>query len=220
MAMAVEYEAFEVRDVTVVQHGKTTWIPTTTVINNIKFIQLSKWNRDFVRFVGGKGLDFRNTQLNPANSEFFESLLAARKRASKQAVVDALTVDQEPEHADDVAVQDPSDRRAGRVSKKAKTWSWASLCSSEALAHPFVTIKVQGHCMNVKTELRSSSLWVEFTRENLAFIQAGVQSSGKGRCHKRKKGSAALAIGAAGDDDHDGAGRGTEDLNTAETLDE
>ena len=70
MAMAVKYEGFEVRDVTVIEHGKTTWIPTTKVINNIKFIQLSKWNRDFVRFVGGKGLDFRNTQLNPANSDF------------------------------------------------------------------------------------------------------------------------------------------------------
>lgn len=220
MAMAVEYEAFEVRDVTVIEHGKTTWIPTTTVINNIKFIQLGKWNRDFVRFVGGKGLDFRNTQLNPANSEFFESLLAARKRASKQAVIDALAVDEEPEHADDMAVQDPLHRRAGRNPKRTKTWSWASLCSSEALAHPFVIIKVQGHCMKVKTELRSNSLWVEFTKENMAFIQAGVQASGKGRCHKRKKGSAAPAIEAEDDNDGDGAGRETVDLKGAETLDE
>ncbi len=218
MAMAVEYEGFEVRDVTVIEHGKTTWIPTTKVINNIKFIQLSKWNRDFVRFVGGKGLDFRNTQLNPANSEFFESLLAARKRASKQAVIDALAVDEEPKHADDMAVQDPLLRRA-RNPKRTKTWSWASLCSSETLAHPFVTIKVQGHCMKVMTELRSNSLWVEFTKENMAFIQAGVQASGKGRCHKRKKGSAALAIEAEDGDADDGAGRETVDLKAAETLD-
>ena len=219
MAMAVEYEGFEVRDVTVIEHGKTTWIPTTTV-NNIKFIQLSKWNRDFVRFVGGKGLDFRNTQLNPANSEFFESLLAARKRASRQAVIDALAVDEEPEHADDTAAQDPLHRRARRNPKRTKTWSWASLCSSEALAHPFVTIKVQGRCMKVKTELRSNSLWVEFTKENMAFIQAGVQASGKGRCHKRKKGSAVPAIEAEDDNDGDGAGRETVDLKGAETLDE
>jgi hypothetical protein len=185
--MAHEHEAFEIAEVSVIKHGKITWIPDVKIINDRKFIALNKWNRDFVRFVMGKSLDMRNTQLNQVNSEFFDSLLAARKKASIQAVVDALDCEEKPGQVADT-LDKPSNGRRARMSQKPPVWSWATLCSSEPLATPIVTITVQGYSMDVKTDLRSNVLWVELLTENIAFIQAGVQSSPEGRRYKRKRG--------------------------------
>ena len=175
----IDDECFDIADVTIIKHGKVIWIPETKTVNGMQFIGLSKWNRDFVKFVTGKGLGFGNTQSNQVNSAFFDNVLAARKQASIEAVTKALEYDEAPEGD---LQQEGSKRRA----KRSKKHSWSVLCSSEALADPVIEIVADGFSMQVLTELRSNMVWVELTKNNLAFIQKGVQASARGKSYKRK----------------------------------
>ena len=186
MAEDSDHYPFQVYETTVVKYGQHLWVPDVKDVNGIRFIGLSKWNREFIRFVSGRGLDLRNTQMNTVNSEFFDTMLAARKAASVEVIQNVLN---ESSEADDA---DPSP--SARKPKSKQKHAWAVVCASESLGPPVVDIHVQGHQMKVLLELRSNMVWVELTPENLQFIQAGIIQSPAGRSYKRK---ASQAVGSS-----------------------
>ena len=173
-----DHYPFQLYETTVIKYGQRQWVPEVRDVNGIRFIGLNKWSREFVRFVSGRGLDLRNTQRNTVNSEFFDTMLAARKAASVEAIQNVLNESDEADDAD----PSPSARRP----RKKQRHAWSVLYASQSLGPPFVDILVQGHQMKVLLEIRSNMVWVELTRDNLHFIQTGIMQSPAGRSYKRK----------------------------------
>jgi hypothetical protein len=153
---------FEIVDTTVIRRGKFTWIPNLQQIDDVKYIELAKWDRCFVQFATGKCLDFRNGKSFTANVSVFDRLLAARKQVTHDTIVDILRASE-----DEVAVP------AGRSAKRRKI-SWQEVCSSDIMAPKCISITVDNYTMRVLSGLKSNSVWMELTAENLKFLQASV----------------------------------------------
>lgn len=181
-----EPPAFTIRSALVIQYGTSTWVPEIKNVNNIDFVGLFKWDRHFVHFSTGHALDFRGHSRKDANTEFFDKLLRAQKKASVEAVTAALNEGESEQHAEE------EDQPAKRRKKKPQTYPMKVLLESEMVGPAIVEINVDGHRMNVLCKLgKSNSLWVEINEENMNFIRRGTRESihRPGRSRGRAQGS-------------------------------
>ena len=143
-----------------IRHGKFTWIPNLQEVDGCKFIELSKWDRNFVQFATGKSLDFRSGKASSANVSFFDRLVAERKKSTHDAIVSTL--------------QDAADEGSGGRNSKRRRISWQEILSSEVMAPRCVSMDVDGTRLRVISGLKSTTVWVELSASNLSFIQNGV----------------------------------------------
>jgi hypothetical protein len=155
---------FEIKETIVITRGKFTWLPSLQEVDGRRFIELSKWDRNFVQFATGKCLDFRSGKSSSANVSFFDRLVAERKKETHDAIVETLRTAVNDDH--EVA-------GTGRNSKRRKI-TWQEVVSSEVMAPKIVNITVDDTCVTVLSSLKSSSIWVELSEANLIFIQSGV----------------------------------------------
>jgi hypothetical protein len=160
--------AFTIRSTVVIQYGTSTWVPEIQTVNDVNFIGLSKWDRSFVHFSTGRALDFRAHARKSANTEFFDRLFRAQRKASAAAIASALTADEDG---------DKDSAEPARKRRRPHTYPMKVLISSEMLGPPTVTIDIDGHTFSVLCKLRSKSLWMELTESNLSFIRAGTLES-------------------------------------------
>jgi hypothetical protein len=160
--------AFTIRSTVVIQYGSATWVPEVQSVNDSDFISLNKWDRSFVHFSTGHALDFRAHAKKSANTEFFDRLLRAQRKASADAVASVLRDAEDP-------LEDEGEPRRKR--KRQQVFSMKVLQDSELLGPATVNINIDGHSMTVLCKLRSKSLWVELTNANMTFIRNGTQQS-------------------------------------------
>jgi hypothetical protein len=182
--------AFTIRSTVVIQYGTSTWVPDIQTVNDVDFIGLSKWDRSFVHFSTGRALDFRAHARKSANTEFFDRLFRAQRKASAEAIASALKASEdEPGDAAD---------QHSRKRKKPHTFPMKVLISSEMLGPPTVNINIDGHTFTVLCRLRSKSLWIELNESNLSFIRAGtlesIDKAGRswGKAHRRSLGQGSV----------------------------
>ena len=151
--------SFEIKEITAIRHGKFTWIPKLQEVDGCKFIELSKWDRDFVRFATGKSLDFRSGKACSANVSFFDRLIAERKKSTHDAIV--------------LTLQEADDEGSVGRNKRRKT-NWQEVLSSEVMAPRCSSVELDGACLRALAALKSTTVWVELNASNLSFIQNGV----------------------------------------------
>ena len=153
---------FEITETVVIRRGKYTWAPTLQEVDGRRFIELAKWDRNFVQFATGKCLDFRSGKSRSANVSFFDRLVTERKKETHDAIVKTLL-----DTPDDDVIS------GGRNSKRRKI-TWQEVVSSEVMAPRIVDITIDDSCIAVLSGLKNSSIWIELSAANLAFVQSGV----------------------------------------------
>ena len=153
---------FEITETVVIRRDKHTWLPTLQEVDGRRFIELSKWDRNFVQFATGKCLDFRSGKSCSANVSFFDRLVAERKKETHDAIVKTLMDTPDDEVA-----------RGSRNSKRRKI-TWQEVVSSEVMAPRIVDITIDDTCISVLSGLKTSSIWIELSAANLTFVQSGV----------------------------------------------
>lgn len=137
------------------------------------YIKLSKFDRSFVYFCLGRGMDLNRSV--SANTAGFDTLLQKRKAASVQAVHKALETDE---------TSSQSKKRRVREDDR-------SLCSSDWVTIELDEVQTEngesvgGFGARVLWGLDSSTLYIELTEPNLSYmrelVKSGQQSKGKTR---------------------------------------
>jgi hypothetical protein len=170
---------FTLRQAVVCEFGKTKWILNVQVKNDISFVCLEKWDRNFVHFAMGEALDFRADKKRSANKVFFDEMVQARKQASIEAIKKVLTETDEDQQVVD----------ADAKQKKRKVHhTIATIAASEMLGPAYVDIHVRGHTMKVLCSVKSNAIWMELNEQNMEFVRSSmVNSEGTGRSWNIKR---------------------------------
>jgi hypothetical protein len=156
----------QMRPVVTNMHLKQPWCPNTTVVDGVHYVELDKWDRKFILFCTGRGLNLNPGKRHDINYSFLEDLQKLRTKACDKALADA--------YADET-----NERPAKRVRK-------ARLSDRDVAGH-VVQIKgpdlqrggvhIQGVTLQVLFGVKHSSVWMELTAANLEYIRNGVLMS-------------------------------------------
>lgn len=144
-------------------------------INGKMFIRVSKFDRNFVFFCTGKGLQMGKCQATSCNVAAFDSLIQSRKKASLEMIGPVL-------HSEGV-------KRKPREEDK------------DLLACPYVSVRMPAFDfeggvvgpLEVKMvwSIKASDLWVEFASQTWLYLKAmvmhGLQAQEYGRSKKTAK---------------------------------
>ena len=140
-------------------------------VQGMRFVRISKWDRQFVFFATGKGLSMKNVQLASANVKPFDHLVALRKMTSLQVAKEML--------------EKEGQKRKVREEDK------------DLLEHRFVSVtcpafdfegQVEGPLQaNMLWSIKSSDLWVEFSSQNFLYLRKMVQKGLADRDHGRTR---------------------------------
>ena len=140
------------------------------------YIKLSKFDRSFVYFCLGKGMDLEHQR--SANVQGFDALMQRRKAASVQAVHRAL----ETEHSQ-------GKKRKVREEDKELVDDHVTIELDELTANDGRICG--GYGARVLWGLDSSTLWLELTEANMDFMRAMVRAGQSDRGKTKAKNTAA-----------------------------
>ena len=146
-----------------------------TEIKNMKFIRLSKWDRNFVFFCTGKGLQMAKCQTTSCNVAAFDCLVQARKQASLEAVktiLEAEGIKRKPREED----KDILTRAYVKVMMPAFDWDAGVVGPLES---------------NMLWSLKASDLWIEFRSDTWLYLRQmvlkGLQEQEYGKSKRTAK---------------------------------
>lgn len=158
-------------------HKKSWTVKQSDVqeVKNMKFIRLSKWDRNFVYFCTGKGLQMAKCQTTSCNVAAFDALVVARKTASMEMVKPLLETEgltRKPREED----RDLLPRAYVKVLMPAFDWDAGVVGPLEA---------------NMLWSLKASDLWIEFRSQNWLYLRQmvlkGLQDQEYGRSKRSAK---------------------------------
>ena len=157
---------------------KKSWTVNKKDLQEIKgmmFIRLSKFDRNFVFFCTGKGLQMNKCQATSCNVAAFDALVQSRKKASLemiQPVLQAEGLKRKPREED----KDLLPRPYVRVMMPAFDWDAGVVGPLE---------------VNMVWSLKSSDLWIEFRSETWLYLKSmvmkGLQDQEYGRTRRTAK---------------------------------
>ena len=82
----------EIKTVHIIKNDKmkkTPWTPMVRSVEDVPFIEISRWSRQLTLFVTGKALDLRKEKQHQTKADFFQALLTRRNDASQEAYYQA-----------------------------------------------------------------------------------------------------------------------------------
>ena len=139
-------------------------------VQGMRFVRISKWDRQFVFFATGKGLSMKNVQTASANVKPFDHLIALRKLTSLQMAKEVL--------------EKEGLKRKVREEDK------------DLLPHQYVSVtcpafEFEGQVIgplqaNLLWSIKSSELWIEFSSQNFLYLRQMVQKGLAEREHKKQ----------------------------------
>ena len=143
-----------------------------TEIKNMKFIRLSKWDRNFVFFCTGKGLQMAKCQTTSCNVAAFDFLVQARKQVSLEVVKTFLEeegIKRKPREKD----RDLLTRPYVKVMMPAFDWDAGVVGPLEG---------------NMLWSMKASDLWIEFRSETWLYLrQMVLKGLQEQECGKSKR---------------------------------
>ena len=82
----------EIKTVHIIKNDKmkkTMWTPSVRSVDDVPFIEISRWSRQLTLFVTGKALDLRKQKHHQMKADFFTVLSKHRNDASEEAYYQA-----------------------------------------------------------------------------------------------------------------------------------
>ena len=151
------------------KRSEKCWVPTQKLLHGSSWLQFSKWDRGFVRFVQGQALNLKSNQGGgTCNVAFLDDLKKRRQEECDQLLAKAL---EDP--AEGVEEGQP---RKKRKLAKAK----AEVTGKDGAVTP-------GREMRMLTEsIDEAKFWVELTASNLEYIKAACLASESGHSRPRR----------------------------------
>ena len=146
-------------------NSKHPWYPEVCVVNDIPFVQISRFNRDLTRFVTGKALDLRKDKGHTIGGAFIDKIMELRNKASHNAFAE---VTQNPEEAE------CHPRKRPRKAKK----------SDSLLAPAWVSIVFPSTAQFEEGEVKClwgvgrNPLWIEMQSGVLDHLKDGIKELG------------------------------------------
>ena len=140
----------------------------------MRFVRISKWDRQFVWFATGKGLSMGNLQATSANVKPFDELINLRKQASLQV---AKAVLEKEGLSRKVREEDKDLLGSSYVSV-----TWPAFDFEDSVEGPLQ--------VNMLWSVKSSDIWIEFASQTFLYlrkmIQKGLQQQEYGRSRTKR----------------------------------
>ena len=176
-------------DAVAIEGSKSLWIPTTCIVENTKYIKISKWDRGFCKFATGQTMERRSGKTsNSVNYQCLDSLLKLRRQACNSALRKAL------------AEAEAAEERPTMILTKRQKKDTQARESDRAIAGHSVyldtpeTQRTASVRMQVLWSVQSADLWVEYSQANLEYLRSCIMdekaTQALGRTRKRKAGEA------------------------------
>ena len=173
-------------DAVAIEGSKSLWIPTTCIVENTKYIKISKWDRGFCKFATGQTMERRSGKTsNSVNYQCLDSLLKLRRQACNSALRKALAEAEACEERPTMSLRGKKKETQARESDRAIAGHSVYLDTPE-------TQRTASVRMQVLWSVQSPDLWVEHTQVNLEYLRSCImdekEAQALGRTRKRKAG--------------------------------
>lgn len=156
--------------------GTHTWNPNQQLVDDERFFEFSKWDRGFVKWVCGKSLDLRAQSIEStatADCKFMDRVIEIRQSVADEALHQALL----PSEGEEEDGKRKKTKRRKRASQ-----SDSHLCP-KVLTMELPGVEEEGlQPRSVKVLFDgsgSASIWMEFNKDILMHLRAGVVHSDK-----------------------------------------
>ena len=150
----------------VIYCNKTFVVPEQKTVDNRCFMCLQKWNRSLVKMLTGQALDLRAGQHEKGslNSNLWNEIVEARQNKANELLQDAIANEAEDGKEE--------------VKKRKKSQPLRASSKHSVLLPVSMEVEVQGHKLRLLLEgVGKQTIWIEFTEDNIRWLQAQVQGS-------------------------------------------
>ena len=137
------------------------WMPPTKTINGADFVQLSQWDRGFVKFCLGKGLAFQKGDSHKLHTEFYDHMRSRRSEVSTASFIKSRQ-----SQGEDGQKRKKMKHRAARKSDALTAGEIQSVELMSGTPHAFT--------MRMLFDVKHAYPWIECTPENLTYVRERV----------------------------------------------
>jgi hypothetical protein len=160
----------EVQHVVKAPDLKSPWTLDTEVVDGRTYVKLFKWNRDFIRFVHGRALNFGDKSTY-CKLTFFDTLLRLRNNACDAALREVL--EQSRRDAEEINGVQGSRKKTRKVYRVAQPSDAAVLPAAVQISLPSLDISHPAEVYVLSSGVRSRELIIELSSEILDYIRHG-----------------------------------------------
>ena len=173
--MAMDHASVVTKRSVISNENVRMWVPETTVVQGIEFLEISKWDRKLTQFCLGRKMLLVPGSTQHINVSFIENLQSLRTKQCVAAVQLVL--------AEDARCAGRKRQRAAKGSDGALVDRIHHIVVPQIICPGFVVDAME---MKVLYGVKNNTLWVEMTPQNLDYIRHGVLHSNNLSCSKRK----------------------------------
>lgn len=164
----------EVQHVCKAPHLKSPWVLDTETIDNRTFVKIFKWNRDFIRFVHSRALNFGD-KATFCKLTFFDTILRLRNSACDSALHDVM--EQARQDAEEINGESGNRKKSRKVTRRAQESDAAILPAAVQITLPALDISHPTQVYVMTSGVRSRMLGIEVSAEILDYIRHGCLKS-------------------------------------------